>query len=193
MFSLTDPDPYDDKMTCPIIISLAQKVKERKTEHAIGFRIYKVPPGTSRLDIDIVGRQQPMGKTDQYINLREVSKRFQFPPGDYCVIPTTFSRGDEGEFLVRMFVEKYWGQTSQGAKQSFKEGGGVTGGGDRPGKADVYKPKPTPMGPSATAGGIGGFSGHGNGNVINIPIHVEGGNNGDQDNKGRVRKRLVTI
>lgn len=189
MFSLTDPDPYDDKMTCPIIISLAQKVKERKTEHAIGFRIYKVPPGTSRLDIDIVGRQQPMGKTDQYINLREVSKRFQFPPGDYCVIPTTFSRGDEGEFLVRMFVEKYWGQTSQGAKQSFKEGGGVTGGGDRPGKADVYKPKPTPMGPSATAGGFGGFSGHGNGNVINIPIHVEGGNNGDQDNKGRVRKR----
>lgn len=42
MFSLTDPDPYDDKMTCPLIISLAQKVKERKTERAIGFRIYKV-------------------------------------------------------------------------------------------------------------------------------------------------------
>ena len=42
MFSLTDPDPHDDKMTCPIIISLAQKVKERKTEHAIGFRIYQV-------------------------------------------------------------------------------------------------------------------------------------------------------
>ena len=42
MFSLTDPDPYDDRMTCPLIISLAQKVKERKTEHAIGFRIYKV-------------------------------------------------------------------------------------------------------------------------------------------------------
>ena len=42
MFSLTDPDPHDDKMTCPVIISLAQKVIERKTEHAIGFRIYQV-------------------------------------------------------------------------------------------------------------------------------------------------------
>ena len=42
MFSLTDPDPYDAKTRCPVVISLAQKVTQRKQEHAIGFRIYKV-------------------------------------------------------------------------------------------------------------------------------------------------------
>lgn len=174
MFSLTDPDPYDDKMTCPLIISLAQKVKERKTEHAIGFRVYKVPAGLTHLDVDYVSRNQPMGKTDQYINLREVSKRFQFPPGNYCVVPTTFSRGDEGDFLVRTFVEKYWGSSEHGAKQSFKEGGGVHGG---------YSPSPPPP-PTATNTHTG-F-----GNVINIPIHVEAGNQEEPEPaKVRTRKR----
>ena len=42
MFSLNDPDPYDAKTRCPVVISLAQKVTQRKQEHAIGFRIYKV-------------------------------------------------------------------------------------------------------------------------------------------------------
>ena len=42
MFSLSDPDPYDAKTRCPIVISLAQKVTQRKQEHAIGFRIYQV-------------------------------------------------------------------------------------------------------------------------------------------------------
>ena len=42
MFSLTDPDPDDEEMNCPVIISLAQKVMERKTEHSIGFWIYQV-------------------------------------------------------------------------------------------------------------------------------------------------------
>ena len=133
-----------------------------------------------------------MGKTDQYINLREVSKRFQFPPGNYCVIPTTFSRGDEGEFLVRTFVEKYWGSSAQGAKQSFKEGGGVHGGGDKPGKGDGYRPNPSPAGAAGTPSGFGGFPGYGNTNVINIPIHVEGGNAGDPGTgKVRERKRCV--
>ena len=42
IFSIADPDLYDDKNISPVIVSLAQKVKERKTEHAIGFKIYKV-------------------------------------------------------------------------------------------------------------------------------------------------------
>ena len=40
MFSLTDPDPDDDEMTCSVIISLSQKIKKEK--HDIGFRIYQV-------------------------------------------------------------------------------------------------------------------------------------------------------
>ena len=42
MFTLTDPDTWDDQTSCSLIISLAQRVEKRKTEHAIGFRVYKV-------------------------------------------------------------------------------------------------------------------------------------------------------
>ena len=42
VFTLTDPDTTDDQTTCSLILSLAQRVEKRKTEHAIGFRVYRV-------------------------------------------------------------------------------------------------------------------------------------------------------
>ena len=42
MFTLIDPDTTDDQTTCSMIISLAQRVDKRKTEHSIGFKVYKV-------------------------------------------------------------------------------------------------------------------------------------------------------
>ena len=52
------------------------------------------------------------------------------PPGRYVVIPTTFNRGEEGQFLVRLFLEKYWGQSSQGTRETVDGpvGGGWSGG-----------------------------------------------------------------
>jgi hypothetical protein len=44
---------------------------------------------------------QHLTKTDQYINLREVSLSIGLGQGDYVVIPSTFNRGEEGEFLLR--------------------------------------------------------------------------------------------
>jgi len=138
-------------------------VTERKTEHAIGFRIYSLPPG-QQLDANYVGRNQPVGKTDQYINLREVSKRLQLPPGDYVVIPTTYAAGEQAEFLLRAFVEKYWGSSSTGDKQRV-------GGGERP--------QP-----------VRGFQGRESRNVINIPIIREAGPGpAEEAGPGRMRKR----
>ena len=39
--NLSDPDPYDEEMYCPVVVSLAQKQRKRKSEHAIGFKVYK--------------------------------------------------------------------------------------------------------------------------------------------------------
>ncbi len=44
---------------------------------------------------------QHLAKTDQYINLREVSLSLALGQGEYVVIPSTFARGEEGEFLLR--------------------------------------------------------------------------------------------
>ena len=40
------------------------------------------------------------------------------------VIPTTFKRGEEAEFLVRIFTEKFWGESRQVEKHSFYEADG---------------------------------------------------------------------
>jgi len=158
-FSLTDPIPGDDKDTCALVISLAQRVRERKTEHAIGFRVYRIEPGMSRMDTNFASRNRPVGKTDQYVNLREVSKRMTLAPGKYVVIPTTFRRGEEGEFLVRVFTEKYWANSSQVDKHTFVEGEGIGGG--QPGRNRVIN---IPIHRIGDAGG-GGYDqvDHGNG------------------------------
>ncbi len=44
---------------------------------------------------------QHLAKTEQYINLREVSLSLALGQGEYVVIPSTFARGEEGEFLLR--------------------------------------------------------------------------------------------
>ena len=33
------------------------------------------------------------------------------PAGRYCIIPCTFKQGEEGHFLLRVFVEKHWGSS----------------------------------------------------------------------------------
>ncbi|RUS27518.1 hypothetical protein BC938DRAFT_483125 [Jimgerdemannia flammicorona] len=38
-----------------------------------------------------------------YMNSREVSGRFNFPPGRYVCVPTTFEAEEEGDFFLRMF------------------------------------------------------------------------------------------
>ena len=41
VFSLSDPDPRDSQPECSVVISLAQKPKERE-HRPIGFRVYRV-------------------------------------------------------------------------------------------------------------------------------------------------------
>ena len=80
-----------------------------------------------QLDARTASTIQHVGKTDQYVNLREVSKRFSLPPGRYVVIPTTFHTGEKGEFLVRLFTEKYWGNSNQADRHTYVQGEGVGG------------------------------------------------------------------
>ncbi len=47
--NLNDPDPYDDETHCPVVISLMQRQKKRKSEHAIGFKIFSCDLETKRL------------------------------------------------------------------------------------------------------------------------------------------------
>ena len=49
--NLSDPDVYDDITHCPVVISVAQKSKQRKSEHAIGFKVFKCDLTDKLLDV----------------------------------------------------------------------------------------------------------------------------------------------
>ena len=66
---------------------------------------------------------QPIGRTSPYINLREVSLRLDLLPGLFCIVPTTFRPEEEGDFLVRVFVERDWVTRSEDVneEEDFEE------------------------------------------------------------------------
>ena len=74
-----------------------------------------------QVDIDFVKYNRPIFWTDPYKPLREISARLLLPPGRYVVIPTTFNKGEQGRFLVRVFTERHWGATRQADRHEHSE------------------------------------------------------------------------
>ncbi|CAH0757226.1 unnamed protein product [Diatraea saccharalis] len=112
--TLTDVDEGDDDNKCTIIIALMQK-NRRSQRHqgleclTIGFAVYRLPDYgrvPKPLDVNFFKYNASVGRSQAFINLREVSARFKFEPGSYVIVPSTFEPNEEGEFLLRVFSEK---------------------------------------------------------------------------------------
>ena len=58
-----------------------------------------------------VNYTDPVEKSGTFTNKRQVSMRISVPPGKYAIIPSTFKAGDEGKFLVRLFLTRGWGSS----------------------------------------------------------------------------------
>ncbi|XP_031154478.1 calpain-2 catalytic subunit-like [Sander lucioperca] len=107
-----DDDPHDGEDGCTVLIGLMQKdARRERRDLTIGFSIYQVPDeykGGSgvRLGPDVLLQAQPVALTEN-TNLREVSKRFKLPPGEYAIIPSTFEPHRAGSFILRVFTEKH--------------------------------------------------------------------------------------
>lgn len=46
-----------------------------------------------------------VAKSPSFINMREVCGRHRLQPGTYCIVPSTFEPGHEGDFLLRVYCE----------------------------------------------------------------------------------------
>lgn len=129
--TLLDPDEDDDQDKCTIIVALMQKNRRSakkymmgSSELTIGFAIYALkdgyyqggdPVGTSDpqfaansqqlLTTDFFKYNTSIARSPTYINLREVTSRFELPPGTYAIIPSTYDKGEEGEFILRVWTE----------------------------------------------------------------------------------------
>ena len=62
-------------------------------------------PNCGPLDKNFFSRNKPVAKS-QFIDMREVTGRHKLEPGSYCIVPSTFESGEEGDFLLRVYTEK---------------------------------------------------------------------------------------
>lgn len=126
--NLVDPDEDDDQDLCTMIVALMQKNRRAAKKHrmgssdlTIGFAVYALKGGVYQ-SINPVGKSDKsqqiqllnteffrynasVARSPTYINLREVTARFMLPPGSYVIIPSTFDKNEEGEFMLRVWTE----------------------------------------------------------------------------------------
>uniref|UniRef100_A0A8C1WS77 Calpain 8 n=1 Tax=Cyprinus carpio TaxID=7962 RepID=A0A8C1WS77_CYPCA len=106
-----DDDPLDGEDGCTILVGLMQKdVRKDKRFgrdlNAIGCNIYKFRGRNNiHLGPDVLLRQPSVAGIN-FTFMREVSKRFKLPPGEYVIIPSTFEPHRQGSFVLRVFTEK---------------------------------------------------------------------------------------
>ncbi|KAF1585546.1 UNVERIFIED_CONTAM: Calpain-1 catalytic subunit, partial [Eudyptes robustus] len=103
---------------CSFLLALMQKHRRRERRYGkdmetIGFAVYEVTASPAHagksgvhLKRDFFLANASRARSEQFINLREVSTRFRLPPGEYIVVPSTFEPNKEGDFVLRVFSEK---------------------------------------------------------------------------------------
>uniref|UniRef100_A0A452TWC5 Calpain-1 catalytic subunit n=1 Tax=Ursus maritimus TaxID=29073 RepID=A0A452TWC5_URSMA len=111
---LEETDDADDdyggrESGCSFVLALMQKHRRRERRfgrdmETIGFAVYEPPLPPCRRDFFLANSSR--ARSEQFINLREVSTRFRLPPGEYVVVPSTFEPNKEGDFVLRFFSEK---------------------------------------------------------------------------------------
>uniref|UniRef100_A0A3Q2WB68 calpain-2 n=1 Tax=Haplochromis burtoni TaxID=8153 RepID=A0A3Q2WB68_HAPBU len=127
-----DDNPLDGKHGCTFLVGLMQKDGRRLMKvdpnlETIGFAIYKYKGCKNvRLGPDVLLRQKHVAMSPTFINTREVCGRFNLPPGEYAIIPSTFHPHKNGSFILRVFTEKEADKVSEKdvdpqLKQLFKQ------------------------------------------------------------------------
>uniref|UniRef100_A0A4X2K0Y3 Calpain-1 catalytic subunit n=1 Tax=Vombatus ursinus TaxID=29139 RepID=A0A4X2K0Y3_VOMUR len=97
---------------CSFLLALMQKHRRRERRfgrdmETIGFAVYELVGQTAvHLKRDFFLSHSSLARSEQFINLREVSSRLCLPPGEYIVVPSTFEPNKEGDFVLRFFSEK---------------------------------------------------------------------------------------
>jgi calpain len=109
-----DDDDEDDEGT--LIIGLMQKNRRAMRKEGadlltMGYAIYRASDSLKDgsggpLDMKYFKYNASVAKSPSFINMREITGRHKLPPGNYCVLPSTFEPNQEGEFLLRIFSEK---------------------------------------------------------------------------------------
>ncbi|KAL3317448.1 calpain 2, (m II) large subunit [Cichlidogyrus casuarinus] len=109
--TVDDPDETDERHMGTLIIGLMQKEmrEQRREPYTIGYSIYNLPDSYKRgtlLNQQFFRTHASAARSPVFINMREVCGRHELRPGDYVIIPSTFSPNEEAKFMLRIFSEK---------------------------------------------------------------------------------------
>ncbi|WAQ96125.1 CAN8-like protein [Mya arenaria] len=107
---LVDVDTTDGRDLCTMVVSLMEKEKGgSEAGIAIGFDVYEVK-GRQTRPLDGVSLPRSALKNREgsgtYEHYREVTRRFEYKPGYYVVIPSSFYPNQEADFMLRIYTEK---------------------------------------------------------------------------------------
>ncbi|XP_044131189.1 calpain-8-like [Bufo gargarizans] len=91
-----------------LVVSLTQKNRRKNNMKMlnIGFYVYKVlPSDKSPLGKEFLNKNNPVFVSD-FITYRDVSGQMELPPGEYVIVPATYTESQEAEFYLRALTEK---------------------------------------------------------------------------------------
>ncbi|XP_051723019.1 calpain-14 [Ctenopharyngodon idella] len=94
-----------------LLVSLIQKSHKRNRHLAtnlyIGFNIYEVPAHLKdqreKFPASFFRNTRPVGKSESFINAREIMEFFRFKAGDYLIVPSTFEPNEASSFLLTVY------------------------------------------------------------------------------------------
>ncbi len=80
---------------------------DQQAEKFIQFRLYKVLENVDeKRTLKLYSSQlDRIGSSGNFINSREITKRFKVTVGKYLIIPSTYKEDEESDFMVRVFSE----------------------------------------------------------------------------------------
>ncbi|CAH1722864.1 unnamed protein product [Chironomus riparius] len=150
--TLTTDDVTYNQGRCNLMISLMQKYGRSTTSRPnyfnIGFAVFRLDESYLKnisLRNTFITYTNPAERTT-FINSRGVTARYKLEPGHYLIVPSTFHKDQENEFLLRVSYEKKIDKNKLKVV-TFKElnehledtGNFITGDNFTPCKADDFK------------------------------------------------------
>ncbi|XP_028664150.2 calpain-A-like [Erpetoichthys calabaricus] len=101
----------DEDGRCSVLICLLQSFNRRDRKlglkmNPIGLQIYRTNEPESTLTIDMLAKQVEEADSGPYVAQRSINLRCQLTVGSYVIIPSTFSPGATGSYMLRIFTEE---------------------------------------------------------------------------------------
>lgn len=100
---------------CPenILVCLVQIHEKRNrslvSNFSIGFCVFPIPPElkdeVGKFSAKFFSRKRPVADSGSFINSREVMSFFKLDPGEYIIIPSTYSPTESATFMLSIFLK----------------------------------------------------------------------------------------